>query len=159
MCRGSPRGHGLRQREHDPPLQGHGQDRAPAGFPFEAVLFGSSFLQNQDPIRLTETASGLVTVAEVASLVKKDLGSPRSPSELSEMVTATPDSKSDVISISAESPEAGEAADVANAFARDFIVYRQTTDKSLLDVAKQVLEKQIGSLNAADAALVLTRLR
>lgn len=100
-----------------------------------------------------------MTVAEVASLVKKDLGSPRSPSELSEMVTATPDSKSDVISISAESPEAGEAADVANAFARDFIVYRQTTDKSLLDVAKQVLEKQIGSLNAADAALVLTRLR
>ncbi len=118
----------------------------------EAALFGSSFLQYQDPVRLTQTAAGLVTVEEVATLVKKDLGSPRSPSELSDMVTATPDSKSDVISISAESTSAGDAADVANAFARDFIVYRQTTDKSLLGVARRVLEKQIDSMSTASLA-------
>lgn len=118
----------------------------------EAALFGSSFLQYQDPVRLTQTAAGLVTVEEVASLVKKDLGSSRSPSELSDMVTATPDSRSDLISISAESTAPREAADVANAFARDFIVYRQTTDKSLLEVAKRVLEKQIESMSSVDVA-------
>jgi Mrp family chromosome partitioning ATPase/capsular polysaccharide biosynthesis protein len=118
----------------------------------EAALFGTSFLQYQDPVRLTQTAAGLVTVEEVAVLVKKDLGSSLSPSELSAMVTGTPDSKSDVISITAVSTSAQGAADVANAFARDFIVYRQTTDKSLLEVARQVLEKQIASMNAADTA-------
>lgn len=118
----------------------------------EAALFGSSFLQYQDPVRLTQTAAGLVTVEEVATLVKEDLSSPRSPTELSEMVQATPDTKSDVISISATSTSPREAADVANAFARDFIIYRQTTDKSLLEVARQVLEKQIESMNPVDAA-------
>jgi Mrp family chromosome partitioning ATPase len=41
---------------------------------------------------------------------------------------------------------------VANAFARDFIVYQQTTNKSLLEVARQVLDKQIGSMSTTDLA-------
>jgi Mrp family chromosome partitioning ATPase/capsular polysaccharide biosynthesis protein len=123
----------------------------------EAALFGTSFLQYQDPVRLTQTAAGLVTVEQVAALVKAELGSPLSPEELSRMVTATPDTKSDVISIKAVSTSAKEAADVANAFARQFIVYRQTTDKSLLEVAKQVLEKQIASLSKADVGSDLAR--
>jgi len=116
----------------------------------EATLFGTQFLQWQDPVREMATAAGLVTVEEVATQVQKDLASSRSPGELADMVTATPDSKSDVISISAVSEDPGEAADIANAFAQNAIVYRQTTDKNLLEIAKRVLGKQIDSMSKAD---------
>ena len=116
----------------------------------EATVFGSQFLQNQDPVREMQTAAGLVTVEEVATLVKKELGSQRSPGDLADMVTAAPDSKSDVISISAVSTAPGEAADVANAFARNAIVYRQTTDKNFMQIAKRVLEKQIAGMTSLE---------
>ena len=118
----------------------------------ESALFGTQFLQYSDPVRALQTAASTVTVEGVATLVKQELNSQRSLTELSGMVTATPDTKSDVISIAAVGTSAGETADVANSFARQFITYSADADKQAIGLAQRVVQKQIDAMSAGELA-------
>ena len=121
----------------------------------ETVLFGSRLVDDPNVLRGLQTSADLVTSEGVAVLVKQDLGSDRSIGELSSMIQAIPpepDSGSYTIMISAVSGSAAEAAEVANSFARQFVVYREEADLELITSARQVLQRQLDSMSATDLA-------
>lgn len=119
----------------------------------ETVLFGSRLVEDPNVYRGLQTSANLVTSQEVATMVKKDLASNRSVGELSQMVTATApavDSWSNTIVVSAVSPSASEAADVANSFVRQFVVYKEEADRELIVSAQTVLQGQIDAMSASE---------
>jgi len=88
-----------------------------------------------------------VTLTEA---VKGQLGSAEPASKYMDMAEVETEDGSDVVVISAVSPDPAEAADVANAYADQFIIYRQNADRAAVVAARTALEEQIATLDAAD---------
>jgi len=118
----------------------------------ETALFGSRLFEYRDIQRELRTSAGLATTPEVAAQVKTELGSSRSTEELSNMVSATPGSQTDIIDVAASSSDPAEAADVANAFARNFIAVQQNSDREAIALAEQVIQSQLNRMTAAELA-------
>jgi tyrosine-protein kinase len=111
----------------------------------DQTLFGTSVFESQDTDRQLQTAARLVQLKAVAQMVKDELQSSRSVESLLGTVTVETSSDTDLIHISAESPDPAEAAAVANSFARQFIEYRKQANKSILaSAAEEVLAKLAG---------------
>ena len=66
------------------------------------------------------------------------------------MVSVNTDEGSDLVDIAAVSTDAQEAADVANAYAREFIIYRQNADRATVAAAREVVKTQLDSLSPED---------
>ena len=98
----------------------------------DQTLFGTSVFQYQDAQRQLQTGADLIETRAVAEMVKRELASRRSVESLLQMVVATTANQTDIIKIAADGPDPSEAADVANSFARQFINYRQETNRSIL---------------------------
>ena len=118
----------------------------------DQTLFGTSVFQYQDAQRQLQTGVDLIESRAVAQMVKDDLGSSRSVGSLLSMVVATTGSQTDIIQISAESPDPGEAADVANSFARQFINYRQERNRSILAAADEQVVSELQAMSAEELA-------
>lgn len=118
----------------------------------DRALFGTQIFQISDESRALVTAADLITLDQVAQRVKEELGSQRSLRSLKHMVTAKPDSTANKIEITAEGPDAAEAADVANSFARQFILYRQQTDRAILAKARSEVEAELESMTDDEIA-------
>ena len=103
---------------------------------FDEALFNTSIFDLRDAQRDLQTGSRLVKFDTVAGMVKEDLGSSRSTGSLLGMTPVVPAANTDIINISAVSPDALEAAAVANSFARQFILYRQGADRAVLAQAR-----------------------
>lgn len=71
--------------------------------------------------RDTTNKAALILSRDVASRVARKIRFKRNPGELLGSVRASPNATADFISVSATRPSAQEAADVANAFAQEFI--------------------------------------
>ena len=93
-----------------------------------------------------ETELQLVTSAQVQSQVRAKLGS--APG-----VSASEVGQTNVIAVTAVSPEPARAAQIANAYARAFVSWSTATSISNLTVAEDQLTKQINSLGAEIAKL------
>ena len=94
----------------------------------------------------------MVQLPQVAEAVKKQLASPRSAAQFLEMITVTSSTDTNLIQIDAVSPDARDAADVANAFAEQFMTIRQNSDRALVADARELVKAQLNGLSAADAA-------
>ncbi len=116
---------------------------------FDEALFNTSIFDLRDAQRDLQTGSRLVKFDTVAGMVKEDLGSQRSTGSLLHMVTVVPAANTDIINISAVSPDAAEAAAVANSFARQFILYRQDADRDVLAQAREQVEQELAGMTAA----------
>jgi polysaccharide biosynthesis transport protein len=116
----------------------------------ERALFGTQLLQVTDASVQTKTDAALVNTPDVAALVRKELNSARSPAELAAMVSASAGTDTNLITVSAVSPSATEASDVANSFARQFIAYRAASDQQAVALAQKVVQKQLSTMTAAD---------
>jgi tyrosine-protein kinase len=77
-----------------------------------------------DPTRDVETASRLVTNLTVAEAVKKQLDSPLSASALLDKVSAVPVAQSNIVAVTATATSAGEAKQLADAFASQTVATR-----------------------------------
>jgi len=116
-----------------------------------ALLGVQLFTYESDQTRNIQTAMAAVTRNKsIAEGVQVQLNSQKSPHELAEMVTATAERNTNVVSISAESPDPGEAAAVANAFADQFILYRQRAARATVIAAREVIQAQVNSLSPTD---------
>ena len=118
----------------------------------DRALFGSQVFANTDQVRDVETGAELVKIQQVAEAVKEQLGSARSPGALLGMVNVTPSTTTNVLEIDAVSGYPQEAADVANAFAQQFIAFRQNTDRATVASARELVKEQLDSLSPEDAA-------
>ncbi len=94
----------------------------------------------------------MITLPQVAEGVKTQLNSSRSAGQLLAMISVTPSTTTNLIQIDAVSPDPQEAANVANAFAEQFVTIRQNTDRAIVAAARELVKKQLDSLSPADAS-------
>jgi Mrp family chromosome partitioning ATPase/capsular polysaccharide biosynthesis protein len=110
----------------------------------DQALFGARVFDSSNQERALRTGAALVKTNTVATMVQSELGSPRSPGQLLGMVSVTPSAVTDMISITAVSPNPQEAAQVANTFAEQFILARQAADRTTLSVAREKIAAELG---------------
>src|SRR3990172_11951313 len=127
----------------------------------DKALFGAQIFQIDDQQRALTTAAGLVKLDRVARMVQTDLGTPRPVSSLQGMVTVNASAATDIISVTAVSVSGSEAADVANSFSRQFILYRQEADRATLRGARAELQGQLDAMTpevrASERGLTLSQ--
>lgn len=105
-----------------------------------------------DRPRTIETAIAAISRSvSIAEGVKAQLDSPRAAGDLSGMVSATARADTDLVTVSAVSTEPQEAADVANAFADQFILYRQSMARALVADARDLIKEQLDTLSSEQA--------
>jgi polysaccharide biosynthesis transport protein len=118
----------------------------------EQALFGSQVFTNTNQDREVQTGAEVIKLEPIAEAVAAQLGSQRSPTSLLGMVSVKPKSNANVVDISAEGPDAKETADVANAFAEQFVLFRQSTDRATVAAARELVKQQLDQLSAEDAS-------
>jgi polysaccharide biosynthesis transport protein len=118
----------------------------------DQILFGTSIFELQDSQRQLQTGANLVKVTKVAQMVKEDTGSDRSAAALLYMIGVSIDSQADILRISAVSPNAEEAATVANSFARQFIKYRREANESVLAAADNKVVAELENMSPEELA-------
>lgn len=116
----------------------------------DTVLFGAQVFAVQDEQRALTTYAQSVTLDTVAKAVKKELSSSRSVESLKSMISVTTSSTSNMLDISAQSADPREAANVANSFARQFILYRQQQDRSTLRTAREQVQAQLNGMTTRE---------
>lgn len=119
---------------------------------FAEDLFGSgSAAVTGDPRREAATNEKLVGLDVVGKRAARRLEG-LSPDEVSDMVSVSAEGESDVVSVTASSPNPAEAKLVANTFARQFIAFRAETDRSKLLQAKRLAERELDRLSPSERA-------
>ena len=104
-----------------------------------------------DPSRIIYTFGlALMKDTSIAEGVKAQLGSSRSAAKLQSMIRASNDSNTNMVTVYAVSPHADEATVVANAFADQFILYRQKADENVVATAMNAVKRQMDGLSALD---------
>jgi capsular exopolysaccharide synthesis family protein len=104
-----------------------------------------------DKDRSIATAVAAIKNSEtMAEAVKTALDTELQPSTLRGMVSVSVGEGSDLVDISAVSTDAQEAAKVANAYALEFIIYRQNADRATVAAASAVVKTQLDSLSQED---------
>lgn len=116
----------------------------------DSALFGMAIFQSYNKEREVQTGARLVKLDAVADAVRTALGSSRSTGALLAMVSVQPEGQTDVIKVSAVSTDPKEAAEVANAFSEEFVKFRRATDQRTLAEARDLVGKQLETLDVAD---------
>ncbi|OFW61962.1 MAG: hypothetical protein A2133_07145 [Actinobacteria bacterium RBG_16_64_13] len=120
----------------------------------DQALFGSQIFASSDQARAVQTGAVLVELEPVAQAVVAQLGTDRSAPSLLGMVSVKAETDTNVIDIEAVSVEPREAADVANAFADQFVLSRQDADRATVAAARELVKAELDSLGPEDAASV-----
>ncbi len=111
------------------------------------TLIDPNAAQNsEDPARLTATNLLLVTSTAVADLVKSSLGTKESSSDLVSQINASANPDADILTIQATDPNPERAANVANAFADQFVGFERTQAQQQADAGAARLRSEIASL-------------
>ena len=114
---------------------------------FDQKLFGSTFLDSsQDPDREAATNVRLVSLDVVAARTAKKLGGAVTGGDVADIVEVAPEGQSDVVSVSATHTDPKFAARVANAFATEYIAFRRDADRSKVQEAQTLVERQLDAL-------------
>lgn len=99
-----------------------------------------------------EVQGGALLVDAVADSVIDDLGLETSREALLDRTEVKAFTSTDVIEVTVVSDDPQEAADTANAFAKELIAFRDGVEQDKVGSAIDVLEGQIESLSPSDAA-------
>ena len=118
----------------------------------DAAVSGTQlFAYDYDLTRTIDSAVAVIGRNEsIAEGVKTQLGSSESADTLSGMVSVTSDPDTNLVTISAVSEDPEEAAAVANAFADQFVIYRQSAAKATVAEARTVVKEQLDTLGASE---------
>jgi capsular exopolysaccharide synthesis family protein len=117
---------------------------------FDQKLFGNSFVQSQtDPTREAATNLQLVSLPRIAAMTSATLGGV-SEKEVSSAVSVAAAGQSDVATIQATASNPDFAAQLANTFANEYIVFRRDADRAKILSAQAPLQQQIAALPARD---------
>ncbi len=112
----------------------------------EQALTGSQVFDVRDVNRELQTGAGLVRLKVVAEAVRRELGVPYSDQQILSMVQVRPQSQTNLLVITATSTVAFEAAQIADAFAEQFVDFRRTADRRAVAEASALVEQELQSL-------------
>ena len=107
---------------------------------------------NYDPEAARNTLVSLIKIEPVAERVKTAEGLDYSTGELLDKVTTEVESNSDIVLIKALDPDPETAADIANAFAEQYQLYRQDTVRQSLNDAADVTRSNLERLSPEEQA-------
>jgi succinoglycan biosynthesis transport protein ExoP len=113
------------------------------------TLLGTSGTRSLDPERDFNTGVGMVTLDQVSEQVRRDLGLSTSSQALLAEVRAAAVGTSNLVAVTARDSQPARAADIANAFAREYIAFRQRSARALYDAAARQAQAQLASLPRA----------
>ncbi len=98
-----------------------------------------------DPQRRLVNAATLLQTPTVAAQVAKTLHFTGNPSALLGLISVTPSSDSDFLTITATTPSPKEAAAVANGFANAFVAVTTAQTRAIVTAAEQSIEEQLAT--------------
>jgi polysaccharide biosynthesis transport protein len=118
---------------------------------------GTAPAPSPDPQADQATNLLLVTTTPLAAAVKQALRSPLSVSDLLGKVSTTNDQSSNIVDVSATDPSPVRAAQIANAFAGEYVAYSQSVNRQQVLAGEQLITQQLNALppipsNAANRA-------
>ena len=126
---------------------------------FSSALFGSSvFEPSLDPARESTTNLQLVESRGIARAVKEELGLSTTPSDLLDQITVEERTNSDVVDIIVRDKSAEQAAQIAGAFADQYVLFRQEADRRKIADAEDLIRNRLEGL-PADATAERTELQ
>ena len=107
---------------------------------------------NYDPEAARNTLVSLIKIEPVAERVRSATGLDYSTGELLDKVTTEVEANSDIVLIKALDPDPETAADIANAFAEQYQLYRQDTVRQSLNDAADVTRSNLERLSVEEQA-------
>ncbi|MBV8992030.1 MAG: hypothetical protein JO372_26020, partial [Solirubrobacterales bacterium] len=99
-----------------------------------------------DPAQQEATNVALVSVDTVSNMTARALGRHLTGGQIQSEISVSEIGQSNVVSITAKDASATRAAAIANTFARQFVLFAQHTDKSIIDSGIRSLQTQLQSL-------------
>ena len=111
------------------------------------ALFGAQvFEPSADPARDSSTNVELVRSNQVADAVRRRLGLRRSTEEVSDQVTVEAQSNADLVDVTVRDPDPTVAASMADAFAAEYVSFRQRADRAKIAQGERLLRERIATL-------------
>ncbi len=107
-----------------------------------------SIVQNADPQADLNTKVALILAPAVASKVNSDLHLGRSPQTLVDKVQAKLEGTSNIVDVTATDPDPARATAIANAFANEYVAYRNEIARSAVQQSATALSQQIAQLSS-----------
>jgi Mrp family chromosome partitioning ATPase/capsular polysaccharide biosynthesis protein len=120
--------------------------------PSVSVAVGTNIDLSKPDEREMQTLASFVVTPEIAQRVSDQLGWPDDPATLMASTKAEADPNADIIAVTTERAMPAEAADLANAFAQQFVQWRKDTQQNSLDEAIKLLDDQIALASPGSAA-------
>lgn len=119
---------------------------------FAQALFGSGLYQasSEEPQRTTQTNIDVVTSPSTAAEAAKLLHTSAPPDSLLESVSATPSANANIAVVKATRSSPDEAAALANAFAKGYIIYQRETDRALVAQAQELVTHSLATAGTAE---------
>ena len=105
-----------------------------------------------DPERVLNTGVELVRLDAIATAVRRRLRLDITNEKLLEKLKTDSSSDSDIVTLTVRDPDARRAAQIANAFADEYVAYRQRSARATLERAAEVAETEYQSLTPEDQA-------
>jgi succinoglycan biosynthesis transport protein ExoP len=122
-----------------------GLDQKFTGAPF--------FQEGQDEARLAATNLRLVSLDSVATLTARKIGKPGFGREdVSNAVEVAADGPSDVVTVKATDRDPRFAADLANTYAREYIVFRREADRAKVREAQSLVQRRLDAMTPEELA-------
>ena len=129
--------------------------------PLNNAVFGNDiFPSSVDPQRDAATNVLLVKSSDVAQGVKRVLRLSDSPDALRDQITVEAEENADLVDVTARDGSATRAAQLANAFANQYIAFRQQTNREAITQGEARLRQQLasGAVDKAQGEQALQRL-
>ena len=117
------------------------------------ALFGIQLLrESNDPTRTLQTAASLVETTRAAELTARRMGDGYTRASVQDAVAVEPQGQSNILAVTAEANDAGDAAKLANTFVESSLEARRETLRKQIATVTSALEADIPQTDAAAAA-------
>jgi capsular exopolysaccharide synthesis family protein len=113
----------------------------------QSLLGGAAFAPAQDPTREAATNERLVALSVVSERAAKKVGGGLTGGDLTSAVEIASEGPSDLVAISATDGNPAQAARIANAFASEYVLFRQNADRDKVNQAKVLSERQLTTMS------------
>jgi len=115
-----------------------------------SVIAPQTVTGSVDP-RTVATLANFVTTPTVNKQVQQQLGWPDTPQQLAKSITTVANTDANIITITASQPTPAKAADLANAYATQFVAWRQQSEQAAISTALTLTNKQIAATSPGSA--------
>jgi polysaccharide biosynthesis transport protein len=111
---------------------------------------GAAFAPTQDATREAATNERLVSLAVVGQRAARELGGGITAAEISGEVEIASEGPTDLVGIGVTDRSKARATRIANAFAREYVLFRRNADRDKVNQAKLLSERQLQTMSPTE---------